>query len=135
MSDLAEDLRSFLLAAPAIAGVVDQRVHQDHVPQQQARPYIWYRQSGVEEDSELDGAVGAEPERVFFDVECCAPISQVAKNLAKLVRGKLNNLRGMLGAQRVLGVFVREHDDDYVPRNGGDPGLHIAVFVLEIVPA
>lgn len=133
MSDLAEDLRAFLIGTAEIQAIIGQRVHQDHVPQNMARPYIWLRQSGVEEDPCLDGAVGADPLRVFFDIECCATVNATSKELAGEVRGVLHHHRGQLGTRSVPGVFVREHDDDYVPRNGGDPGIYVATFSLEIV--
>lgn len=136
---LTESLRDFLADDATIAGIVgaapNSRIHYGHTPQGFNRPFLWYQRRGTEDDELLDDEAGAMPLRVFFDLECVSLVVSEMDALAAAVRQRLANHRGSFGGMTVLGIFVRDQDDDYVPRNvSGDVGLHLAAFDVEIIP-
>ena len=53
MTVLGKHLRAFLLNRPRIAALVDNRVHQNRVPQGYNGPYIWFTRATVEHEEEL----------------------------------------------------------------------------------
>jgi hypothetical protein len=135
MSDFAENLRAFLIADSGVTALVGARVHQNHAPQKYDRPFVWLRLRGTENLDKLDDAVGAEPFRLFYDLECVSPSVAQAASLASTIKSILHNYRGAMGSGSVRGAFVQDHDDDYVPRSvDGDNGLHVAALDVELIP-
>lgn len=117
MADVPENLRAMLMATPAISAITQQRIFQDTVPQTSTEPYIWFQVRGTEDIYAcMDDAQGIQPGLTTFDLECCAVDIDVAKALARAVRG-LNKFRGLMGAQQVCGLFVENQSDEYVPYN------------------
>lgn len=136
MADLGENLRTFLLADATILGLVSTRAAQGVVPQERAQPYLWFELRGTENDDCLDDAVGHVPWKYLFDVECIANDIDTAQALAARVKAIAHLYRGSFGTQNVMGVFVEDHNDEYVPRGAGSDmdGLHVAALSLEIIP-
>lgn len=133
MADAAENLRTLLLETAAVTAIVNQRIFQDTIPQKAPRPFIWFQQRGSEDIYAcLDDAQGSEPGLLLFDLECCADDISEAKRLAAGVRS-LNKFRGDMGTQRVQGLFVEDHNDEYVAiTNMSDNGIFLAALNVEI---
>src|SRR5688572_11352437 len=147
MSQLAKDFRRFLLEDGTInAYVMDTdnigRIHQNKVPQDKQKPFIWFGQSGIEQATTLDQQPGMQPFSRTFDVECVSPDINEALDLAEEVRDLCHCYRGELSADTdtteptvVQGIFVHEHDDQYFPKSiDGDEGLFVAALSIEIIP-
>lgn len=138
MSQLAKDLRSFLILDVSISGLVSSRVHQDHVPDDKALPYIWFAQAEVEFSDELAPAAGLAPFARYFDFECYDSDANNARTLAEAVRNRLAFYRGYLDAaltRAVQGIFVEEHEEGYLPRgHNGDVGLYAATLRARVIP-
>lgn len=132
MSTIAENLRSYLLAAPAVAALVS-RVHWNHVPEEPTSLYIWFARSGTDTDRTLDQEVGQAPWSVSFDVECIGTDGASVLNLAEAIQG-LDCDKGDFGGGTVQLVLVGDSSDDYVPRGvNSDEGMHVQVLRLEVI--
>ena len=140
MSQVAKDLRTFLGADATIATLVgaapNGRIHQNHVPQDKAFPFVWYAQSGLLDGDVLAEAAGSAPYGREFDVECVSDDVDKAVDLAEAVRNRLRNFRGVIASTReVQAIFCDEHSEDYVPRgNEGDIGLHVESLRATVIP-
>jgi hypothetical protein len=130
---IGEDLRSWLLADAAIAGIVGNRVHQNNVPQDTGTlPYIYYARSTQDRDQDPDlNSPSKVPHRVNWDIECISQDIDEALELADLVNAK-EQYKGQFGNGSVGGIFVSSQDDGYVPRGiGDDVGWHVASIDLQ----
>lgn len=134
MPDVAERLRTFLIAGASVTTIVGQRVHQNMVPESSAPPYLWFRRSRTDEPRTLDGGSPSGYEQ-FFDIECVSEDLSEAQTLAYAVRDRLNNYRGSFADSTVKGIFVEDHSDDYVPRSvSSDDVAHVAALSVQIIP-
>jgi len=133
MATTEENFRTFLLADTAIAAVVGQRVNYNHVPQSKEPPFIFYQQSGANDDACLDDPAGV-PNRPQYSIECWADLPENAIALKNLVQAKINKYRGTFGGTTVQAIFAADVNDDYVMRgDGGDGGFHGAALLAEVV--
>lgn len=135
MADLAENLRTFLLADATIAATIGTRCHQGMVPQADIAtlPYVWFARSRRQLDRTLDAAAGDPADEQWFDVECISDDLDESQDLAEAVEDRLNNYRGTLGTQSVQGIFLDDQDDNYVPRGTmGETELHVAALAVQI---
>lgn len=131
MASIGEDLIAFVIADSAIATLVDQRVHQNHMPEQSSYPAVWLMRSGKEKDRDLDGQGGIV--RHTFDVEALSPDMDEAEELGDALENRLAGHKGTFGARTVQGVFVDDADDDYIPRgNAGDDGISVVAQQVTI---
>lgn len=128
----SEDLRSFLLADTAVAALVIDRIEQDKIDQELTTdfPRVWYQRVGRASDKCLDGASGPKQHR--FDLEVIAESAESCESVADAIWSRLDGYRGSFGDGQALGVFVEDQDDDYVPRNASDLGLHIASLSVAV---
>lgn len=140
MADIAENLRSFLLADGTIAGLLGTpaRLHQNTVPQEDVYPYGWFALSDGEDLEEvLNPAVGETPFKYAFDFEAVGDDAAYDLTIAlkAAVRARLHNYRGAFGTQNVQCVFARDQGEDYIARNNsGDEGVHAESLRVEIIP-
>ena len=131
MPSLGEDIRTWILADASIAAVVGTRVEQNKLSQGKEGLAIWYGRATTENADTIDAAVGTVPFSQTFDLECIGPDIDAVLDLAELVKA-LNYTRGSIGSGTVQGVFIDDHQDDYVSRAiGSDDGRHIAALTLE----
>ena len=136
---LAVDLRTFLAAGSAIGALVTSdgvaRIHQGHVPEGTALPFVWFAQVGAEWQGTLGGSAGEAPFSRSFDLECVSDDLGEAADLAEAVRSRLSDYRGTFGASEVQGVFCEDHSEDYQPR-AADPdyGEHAQPLRVMIIP-
>ena len=134
MPDVAERLRTFLIAGSSVTAIVASRVHQNMVPESSAIPYIWYRRARTDEPRTLDGGAPSGYEQ-FFDIECVSEDLDECQSLAYAVRDRLNNYRGSFADSTVKGIFVEDHSDDYIPRSvSSDDVAHVAALSVQIIP-
>jgi hypothetical protein len=134
MADLATNLRSFLLATPAVTDIVEDRVHQSRVPQGSEFPHIWFGRTGSERDQSIEGG-SCRPLFQTFALECAALDLDQAQTLADAVGDALSDYRGTFGDMTVQGVFVEDQSDDYEPYySQGDEGVFMAALQIRIRP-
>lgn len=131
---LDEDLRTELLTA-ATTALVGSRVVQNVVPQDLGSlfPRIWYMRTDRQEEIDLAGTRG-----LFmtsnYDVEVSDLDIDSSISIADTIRTTLNGKYGTFGAGSVKGVFVDDHDDQYIPRSvGDDEGIHVSALRVRIV--
>ena len=133
MATVSEDLRTFTMADSTVASLVGD-MHELHVPQVESKPYIYFARISSEDERSLDSAVGEEPFRNLFIVECWAETPEDADTAAGAVRDRLNNYRGTMGSRTVQGVFVSSQSDEYDPRgDGSDRGFYLSALSVEVV--
>jgi hypothetical protein len=77
------DLRTLLLAAPAVTALVSTRIAADRIEQGAIRPFIVFTRSATERSQTLNG--GVESVRATFDVQCWADTRQAADAVADAV--------------------------------------------------
>jgi len=131
MTSLAEDLRTFLLADSTITKIVDQRVHQDHMPEVSKFPAIWFSRQATDSLLSLDSKVGLV--RSDFALECISGDMGVREDLSSAVFDKLHGYRGAVGTRSVQGIFVTDQDDTYELRNDlSDFGIGTAALRVSI---
>lgn len=134
MADVATRFRAFLLADTSFKTKLGDRIYQDRVGDQSpSRPYLWFSKRLTNYSNCIDDANGAAPTSVSFDVESIAPVLSESQDIAELVRARCHMYRGAFDDTTVKGVFVREQDDEYVPRGmGSNEGLFATVFDVEV---
>ncbi len=137
MSDLAENLRAFLLADNAITAKVGDRIDQDIIPQGKPRPFIWYQRTSTEKERCLGETVNT-PFKHTFAVECIGESLDDVEALAILVNARCETAAcgsSTFGAQSVSNVFCEEQSADYEPKGADlNSGLHIAPLQVEVYP-
>ena len=133
MADIATNLRTFLLGDASIAGLVGDRVHHNHVPQNKIRPFVFFRRRSTDHIACTDDAAGTAPDQYTFDVEAIAANPDQADELAGYVRTRCHCFRGAMGDATAKGVFVADVADDYQPLGtGGDAGLTVIPLDVEV---
>lgn len=120
MSDtLAKDFRAWLSVQPIIAQAVSGRVCEAFMDelQENARPYIVFRQSGDSEETDLDGTGGLAT--VTLDVEIRAAEQSEADVIATEVKRLVNGFpqTGLIdrtwNGRHVSFAAVNDHSKDY----------------------
>lgn len=133
-----EDLRSYALSIPEVAGMIGARWHQNTVPGPGATlPYVWCRRSREDFGDELGAR---DPERTFFEVECVSDDLGEALHLGDLLKRQspqgLEGVVGQMGTGIYAWVSVDDAYDDYVPRNlEADERLQVSAFTVEVAHA
>ena len=134
MATIGENIRTVLLAdSTGVNAIVDGRVHQNNVPESIPMPRVWYTRAASFEDVDNAGVGGLTDSS--WDIECHAEDLGDALNLADKVKSLLNGTKGSFGDDSVQGVFVEDHDDDYLPKGIGeddDSHIHVASISAQI---
>lgn len=116
-----------------ISAIVGNRVHQAHVPQELDGPWIWYGRSGSEGLDTLDGD-GPGQFYHFFDVELISKDLDDPQLMAAYIFERMNGKK-TIGSETFKGVFIREHNDEYIPHGVmDDSGWHVAALRAEVIP-
>lgn len=133
-ADLAENLRTLFLSTDAIKQRIGRRMHQDKVPQNERRPYIYYGRQNVRLERALDDDPGEAPFSHTFALECVGDTPRETSQLVDAVR-TLDLHTGAFGDSTVQLISIDDQSDDYDPVNaGGDRGRHVAALSVEVVP-
>lgn len=137
MASIGENLRTVICGSTGVAALFDD-VNAEHVVEQGAlvqnapSPRIWYQRTGQETDLDLSGDAGLTES--YWDVECYSEDQDESLDVASQVKSKLHGMYGAFGADRVKGVFVEDHDDDYEPKgDASEEGLYVAALSVRIL--
>lgn len=136
MADIGENLRTAIIGSTAlrsampgyaVIGAVEQDTYRETPP----LPRIWFSRSIQNEEVDLSGTGGLE--QSSWDIEVQSDSIGTAQQLASVVKRYLNGKRGVFGTQTVQGVFVSDHDDNYVPRSvSSEDGIYVAAMSADI---
>lgn len=134
MATIGENIRKVLLAdSTGVNAIVSGRVHQNSIPETITMPRVWYTRASSVEEVDNDGVGGLTESS--WDIECHAEDLDDALNLADNVKSLLNGTKGSFGDDTVQGIFVEDHDDDYLPKGLGeddDSHIHVASISAQI---
>ena len=135
MADVAENLRTFLLADSGISTTLGaERIGQNRAQQDWGYPYVVFYRSGTDSERCIGDAVGLAPFRHFFDVECVSSDIDGAADLAEAIKTYADNFTGTFGTQSVQLIAIEDHDDEYQPRTPlSDEAVHIAAINVELM--
>jgi hypothetical protein len=92
---IEQDLRAYLLAKPAIAALVGDRMYPERLPQRAALPAITYQRVFGTSLFTHDGAAGLGRGRLQLD--CWGSTYQQSAELAEAVRAELAGYLGPMG--------------------------------------
>lgn len=81
------DLRTLLLAAPAVTALVGSRIAADRIEQGSARPFIVFTRSATERTKGLDGTVHGV--LVTIELQCWADTRAAAEAVAEVVQSTI----------------------------------------------
>lgn len=110
MAFIEEDLRTFLVADPAITALVVGRIYPLKLPQDPTLPAIAYMRVSGFRGRVQDGPAGYA--RPTFQIDCWADSYLEAKNVADAVRQRLQAYKGTMGTTEVQSVrFLGDRDD------------------------
>ncbi len=131
--DLPKELRSRLLAVPAIADAIDQRLHYQELPQASAYPHVWFTRSSRDETNCIDGSPELIVERFSFEIVSDSD----AETLVDALVDTLTEFEGDVGDKYIQLVEVEDADDDYIFQSVGEGepdylhALRVAVYGLD----
>ena len=128
MTNIVQDLRTFIAASTPITAIVGTRIHYNQLPQDSSREHIWYRLSSDTEDRTLDKAGGLHD--ASFDLECSAETEDEAQDLSDVIKARLDGYQGAAGNASVQAIFMADKDDSYDARLAQDKGVHTISFDL-----
>lgn len=115
MKDLRPALRAYLLADPAIAAIVANRVFATVIPQGVNSASVVVSLISGRGDHHMEGASGLGRSRL--QVDAWAPGADVATALGNAVRDRIDGFRGVMGegdaAVTVQGIFLADERDGY----------------------
>lgn len=137
MASIGENLRTFITASTAISdqfdsitdvGVVEQNTIREDAPS----PRIWFQRSQQNEPLDVDGTGGLVES--LWDIEVHSETSaDETLDIADVLKTRLHGHQGKLGTQTVQGIFVEDHDDDYLVKgDASENGLHVAALSARI---
>lgn len=138
MSDVAQNLIALLKSDTTVQKYAAGRFREDHVPQhvfqgRQTEPFVWLGMRQATRHETLDSSVGETAPETIFDIECVAGDQFAGKALATAVSAKLSCYRGTMSDLTAKGIFVRDQDNDYIPKaTGGDNGLFVAAYDVQV---
>lgn len=135
-NDINQNFREFLKADSTIQKLVGSRIHEDKVPKLdglKTEPFIWFARRQTIRQETLDSQNGELPGEVIYDLECAAGNQFHGKQLAAALEARCSCYRGTFGDSTAKGMFVRDQDDDYIPKaGGGDTGVFVAAFDVQV---
>ncbi len=108
---IEQTLRSYLLAQPAIAALIGERVYPLVLPQGAALPAITYQRISSVRESSHEGPSGLAHPR--FQLNCWSGTYAGARAMADAVRPSVNATRSLGQA-----TFLVDDHDDYDPETG-----------------
>lgn len=112
MTNIAQGLKTFVLADATVAGLVGARMYSTKTPQNPTTPYIRYGLQSGQSFNSTDGPSGLE--NPVFQIDAIADTYAGAVALYDAIRLRLNGYKGDMGGVDVHGVFlVRQYDLPY----------------------
>lgn len=108
-------LYAFITADPTFQALASDRLYRLRMPPDPTWPNVVYFRVSGPRDRTVEGANGIARPRFQFD--CRAETAAEADALAAVVRRRIEDYRGMMGAVRVRNVAVIDQGDDYDPES------------------
>lgn len=141
MASMGENLYTFITSSTGVAkaftdaGAVvtnDGAVEQNTIREDPPLPWIWFGRESENEDLDFagNGLIGES----LWDVECYSDDIDEVHDVVAAVKTRLHGHRGSFGAGSVHGIFVTDHDDEYVPKgNASEEGIFVAALRARIL--
>lgn len=136
MATIGENLRSHIVASTGVLAVfsnvaADGRCEQNTLRMSAELPRVWYGRAAQNEPVDFGGGGGLAEAQ--WDIECHSDDINESLNIADAVKRSMNGIAGTFGSGTVLGIFVTDHDDEYLPRGiAGDEGIYVAAVQATI---
>lgn len=134
MATIGENIRAAMIAdSTGVEALVSGRIHQNNVPETLVLPRVWYTRAASFKEVDNDG-IGSLTDS-SWDIECQALTLDAALDVADAVKDLLNGKKGAFGDDTVQGIFVEDHDDEYLPKGLGeddDNHIHVASISAQI---
>lgn len=125
------DLRAFLLNQSLFAGSSGTgRIQVNVNDQEAATPRVYIQQSSYTDDDMLYSGADGMP-NTSFDVEVIDEDITDCLSISQTIRKALKGYHGAFGSTWALGVFVEDHDDNYIPK-GIDTDENFNVSALSV---
>lgn len=132
-------LATHLLACPAVAALVADRVYAESAPQGETRPFITYRLlTGAERHYHSLGASGLVEAEI--EIVCRANTIEVARDVYETIRNEIDGFRGEWGGTTVnRAALTPAASATAAPAHGDEPGdpaitARLTVHYYEAVP-
>lgn len=136
MNSVEENLIAHLRSNANVSPLVNDRIHQNHVPETSRWPKIWLARSAENTPLSLSGEEAGQSgvlTQTNFDIECISDDMGQAIDLGNKTKSALHGTKGSFGLGTVQGVFVSEKDDQYVPKGVGDDSpLHWTAMTVTV---
>lgn len=129
MASLAAAVRVFLLADPAIAGIVGTRIYPEQLPQNGTLPAIAYSL-----DFEPEHNLDDDTEAGFgqLDLVCVGTSFDELEALGDAIRARCNGAHSITALGRTFGVrFIRKTSALTPSVSGGESGTYLLTVTLE----
>ena len=140
MASIGENLRTFLVNSTALStffdsiggiGVIEQNTVREDAPS----PRVWFQRADQRDEVDLSGTGGIIDSRWDIEVHSETSVDE-ALDITDALKTRLNGYRGTFGNGSILGSFVEDHDDQYLPKgDGSEDGLNIASIQARIIYA
>jgi hypothetical protein len=112
-------------------------VQQNYASADKTQPRVWVQRQQGDSELFLDGRPGPADTTYAVEVNALDPDAGAAVAdaiQANAAAGGLDGFRGTMNSTVVLGCFVGEASDDYVPRGLElDDGYHVFAFTVRVL--
>lgn len=131
---LPEYIRTRLLAVPAIASAVGERIHYQELPSDSEYPHVWFARSSRDREPLLDGEFGDTVERFAIEIVSDTDAGALVGSIAET----LESLSGEFDDSLIQLIEVEDADDDYYFQSIGEDipdythALRVAVYVVPL---
>lgn len=111
-------IRSVLLASPAMAALIGNRVFPVLAPATAPLPFVTWRRISVQRQQSMAGPIGMPT--VYLSVDVFAETYEAARTLADAIRQVLDGWGGEMNDVSVASVSLTNEADGFVTLAGGD---------------
>ena len=136
MASIGEDIRTFIIGSTGVAThfaaiAAPAVVEQNTIRQEAPTPRIWYQRDSEREETDLSGEGGLVESQ--WNIEVHSTSDDARFDIADALKTRMNGYYGPFGSRTVQGVFIEDHDDDYIPRGiGSEEGFYVAALSARI---
>lgn len=120
------DLQSELATLSGVA-TQENKTDEDH-----SQPNVVWIRNDAQQDVWLNGTAGLNESN--YTVTVYGLDIDATASIADTMKASLNGFSGIMGSTQVLGCFVSQAADDYIPKElDADEGLHQFSFNIQIL--
>ncbi len=106
-------------------------VSENYVSEDKGQPRVWWQRSTSNVELLLSGQLSLVDTN--YNVEVFGSDIDATASIADALKSSLHGFRGQMGDSFVLGMFVTDHSDEYLPRNiDTDDGFHGFSFAVQV---